>query len=113
MQILEDQIKDVYIFKISGRLNSNTAPELEKKFKQTIESGSNYMIIDFEKIEYLSSAGLRVILSAIKKLNRTSGKLVICSASDNVREVFQIAGFNSFLPIVPTLDDAVKNFYNP
>jgi len=110
MQILEDQIKDVYIFKISGRLNSNSAPKLEKKFEQTIESGLNYMILDLEKIEYLSSAGLRVILGAIKKLNRTSGKLVICSASDNVKEVFQIAGFNSILSIAPTLDDAIKNF---
>ena len=110
MRILEDQLKDVYIFKISGRLDSNTAPELEKKLKQPIESGSNHIIIDFEKIEYLSSAGLRVILNAIKKLNSTAGKLVICSVSDDVRKVFQNAGFDSLISIVPNFDDAIKNF---
>ena len=110
MQILEDQIEDVYILKLVDRLDSNTAPELEKKINEIIERGLNRMIIDLEKIESLSSAGLRVILGAIKEFNRTAGKLVICSASEKVGEIFQRAGFNSFLPIVPTLDDAIKDF---
>jgi anti-sigma B factor antagonist len=58
------------------------------------------MIVDFKDLDYISSAGLRVILKTTKALNREEGKIMLCTMQDYVKEVFEIAGFDSFLPIV-------------
>ena len=68
------------------------------------------MIIDFKELEYISSAGLRVILKATKALKREEGKMMLCDMQDYVKEVFEIAGFDSFLPIVGSMDDALQSF---
>ena len=109
MQINEEKQNDIHIFTLSGRLDSNTSPEFDEKITKAIEGGSNHMVIDFKEIDYLSSAGLRVLLKATKRLKHSSGKLVLCSMADYVREIFEISGFDTFIPIVPGLDDAVKN----
>ena len=68
------------------------------------------MIIDFKDLDYISSAGLRVILKATKALKREDGKMLLCDMQDYVKEVFEIAGFDSFLPIVGTMDDDLQGF---
>lgn len=68
------------------------------------------MIIDFKDLDYISSAGLRVILKATKAIKREDGQIMLCSMQDYVKEVFEIAGFDSFLPIVDTMDDALNAF---
>jgi anti-sigma B factor antagonist len=110
MEIIEKKDNDISIFSVLGRLDSNTSPGFEEKVFEAIEKGSNKMIVDFEELEYISSAGLRVILKATKQLKRTQGKFVLCAMKDYVKEVFEIAGFDSFLPIAPSIDDALKKF---
>ena len=68
------------------------------------------MIIDFESLDYISSAGLRVILKAAKQLKHSDGMIMLCSMEDYVKEVFEIAGFDSIIPIVPNMEDALKKF---
>ncbi|MCJ7685998.1 MAG: STAS domain-containing protein [Desulfobacteraceae bacterium] len=110
MQIKEEKQNEVHIFKLEGRLDSNTSPTFEEKVAGAIAKGAIQMIIDLENLEYLSSAGLRVILKTTKDLKRLEGKLVLCSMADYVREVFEISGFDSFLPITASRDDALKKF---
>jgi len=110
MQIKEEKQNEVHIFKLDGRLDSNTSPTFEEKVAGAIANGAIQMIIDFEDLEYLSSAGLRVILKTTKDLKRLEGKLVLCSMADYVREVFEISGFDSFLPITASRDEALKKF---
>ena len=110
MQIIEEKQNEIFIFKLEGHIDSNTSPTFEEKIDEAIDSGANQLIMDFEKLEYLSSAGLRVILKATRALKRTEGKLVLCSMADYVKEVFEISGFDSFLPIVASRDDALKMF---
>jgi anti-sigma B factor antagonist len=110
MQIFEENQDNIYIFKLTGRLDSKTSPEFEKKIVQAIEDGYNQIIVDFEDLEYLSSAGLRVLLKATKRLKQIEGKIVLCSMADYVREVFEISGFDSFLPILAKREDALKEF---
>ncbi len=110
MQMVEEQLEDLYVFKLSGRLDSNTSPNFEEKITHVIEKGSIRVIIDFEKLEYLSSAGLRVLLKVAKMLKPLSGKMVLCSMADYVREVFEISGFDTFLTIVGDLEVAKKEF---
>jgi len=110
MQIHEEKQNEIHIFALNGRLDSNTSPALEEKVADAIAKGNMQMIIDFENLEYLSSAGLRVILKTTKDLNRQQGKLVLCAMADYVREVFEISGFDAFLPITASRDDAFKQF---
>ena len=107
MEIIENQKEDVSIFKLNGRLDSNTSPSLEKKLVSAIENGTRNMVIDFENLDYISSAGLRIILKTTKDLKRTEGNIVLCAMQDYVREVFEIAGFDTFLPIFSTVDEAL------
>lgn len=107
MEIQETQQNNVKVFRLSGRLDSNTSPTLEKKLNEAIENGIHNMVIDFEKLDYISSAGLRIILKTTKDLKKRDGDIVLCAMQDYVKEVFEIAGFDSFLPIVPEVDDAV------
>ena len=108
MEIIEQNEQGISIFKLNGRLDSNTSQGLEKKIFDSISNGSRHMIIEFKDLDYISSAGLRVILKATKALKREDGKIMLCDMQDYVKEVFEIAGFDSILPIVPTMDDAVK-----
>ena len=110
MEIIETQQKDVLTFKLNGRLDSNTSPELEKKVFEAIEKGALKMVVDFADLDYISSAGLRVILKATKALKRSEGSMILCSMQDYVKEVFEIAGFDAFLPIVSEVDDALNKF---
>ena len=110
MEIIEDKENAISIFKLNGRLDSNTSQGFEKKIFQAITDGSKHMVIDFKDLDYISSAGLRVILKATKALKREDGRIMLCSMQDYVKEVFEIAGFDSFLPIVPDLEDALKSF---
>lgn len=108
MDITETKHDDYSVFRLNGRLDSNTAMGFEQKLFECIENGTQRLILDFEELDYISSAGLRVILKATKNLKSAEGKLVLCSMQDYVKEVFEISGFDSFLPIEASLDEAVK-----
>jgi anti-sigma B factor antagonist len=110
MEIIEEKQGHLSTFKLQGRLDSNTSQTFEKRLFDAMSDGAKNVIIDFKDLDYISSAGLRVILKATKALKREDGKILLCAMQDYVKEVFEIAGFDSFLPIVPTLDDARKGF---
>jgi anti-sigma B factor antagonist len=110
MEIIEEKQDAISIFKLNGRLDSNTSQGFEKKIFDAISDGSKNMIVDFKDLDYISSAGLRVILKATKALNREEGKIMLCSMQDYVKEVFEIAGFDSFLPIVASMEEALRAF---
>ena len=108
MEIIETKQDEILIFKLKGRLDSKTSPDFEKKIFDAIEDGSNSMIVNFEELDYISSAGLRVVLKATKNLKRSDGSFVLWSMKDYVKEVFEISGFDTFLPIVSTMDEALS-----
>ena len=110
MEIIEEVQNGINIFKLNGRLDSNTSQGFEKKVFQAITDGSKNMIVDFKDLDYISSAGLRVILKATKALKREEGQIMLRAMQDYVKEVFEIAGFDSFLPIVTTMDEALNAF---
>ncbi len=110
MEIIETKQNEIYIFKIQGRLDSKTSPELEKRIYAAINTGSKNMIFDFEDLDYISSAGLRIISKTTKDLKRVEGILILCSMQDYVKEVFEISGFDKYLPIVSTMVDALNKF---
>ncbi len=82
---------------VSGRLDTTTAPELEAKIKEAID-GTENLTLNFQNLEYISSAGLRVLLSAQKIMNK-QGKMVVKNVNETINEVFDITGFASILTI--------------
>ena len=82
---------------LEGRLDTTTAPQLEASLKESI-SGVESLVLDFEKLEYISSAGLRVLLFAQKTMNK-QGKMVIRHVNETISEVFEITGFSDMLTI--------------
>lgn len=82
---------------LAGRLDTTTAPKLETELKQNI-SGVNELVLDFSGLEYLSSAGLRVLLSAQKVMNR-QGSMVVKHVNETIMEIFEVTGFVDILTI--------------
>ncbi len=82
---------------ISGRLDTNSSPKLEAELKQSI-GGVSALIFDFSDVEYISSAGLRVLLAAQKVMNR-QGSMKLTGVKPDVMEVFEITGFSDILTI--------------
>ena len=82
---------------IVGRLDTTTAPQLEAEFKQNI-GGVEKLVLDFANLEYLSSAGLRVLLAAQKLMNK-QGEMIIRNVNDTINEIFDVTGFIDILTI--------------
>ena len=82
---------------LEGRLDTITAPQLEEAVKESID-GVETLVFEFEKLEYISSAGLRVLLSAQKIMNK-QGSMVVRNVSEEVKEIFEVTGFSDILTI--------------
>ena len=82
---------------IAGRLDTTTAPQLEAEFKQSI-NGVEKLVLDFAELEYLSSAGLRVILAAQKVMNK-QGEMILRNVNETINEIFEVTGFIDILTI--------------
>lgn len=91
---LEDTKLTVYL---EGRLDTTTAPQLEESMKESINSVTE-LIMDFEKLEYISSAGLRVLLSCQKIMSK-QGSMKVIHVSDLIKEIFEVTGFIDILTI--------------
>ena len=82
---------------ITDRLDTTTAPQLEAEFKQSLD-GVEKLVLDFSALEYLSSAGLRVLLAAQKVMNK-QGEMVIRNVNETINEIFEVTGFVDVLTI--------------
>lgn len=98
MNITQIHDGDQLIMQVSGRLNTNTAPELETEL-QGILDDTNDLVLDLDGLDYISSAGLRVILSTQKAMTRKKGSLVVRNVKPEIYEVFEMTGFLDFLTI--------------
>ncbi|MGN0316312.1 MAG: STAS domain-containing protein [Lachnospira sp.] len=97
MQITKNQEGDKLVLTLVGRLDTNTAPELEAELKQSLND-TKELEFDIKELEYISSAGLRVLLAAQKVMNK-QGSMVIKNVNEEVMEVFEVTGFVDILTI--------------
>ncbi len=80
---------------ISGRLDAVTAPDYETRIRELIDNGNRYLVVDFEQLDYISSAGLRALLLMAKLLKEKDGQACLANVTGNVRSVFDMSGFNA------------------
>lgn len=95
------------IFTLSGRLDSHSAPLFEEQVNAYITSPATHLVLNFNKLDYISSAGLRIILNTARAYKPTPYQFITCSMQDHVQEVFEISGFDSFITICRTLDESL------
>ena len=97
MKIIKNQNGTALEIALEGRLDTTTAPELEKELKSSL-SGASELTLDFSKLDYISSAGLRVLLSAHKTMVGKGG-MTVKNVNEVVQEVFEVTGFADILNI--------------
>ena len=97
MNIVKTQEGNKLTIALEGRLDTMTAPELDQELKGSLE-GIQELVVDMARLEYVSSAGLRVLLSAQKVMNK-QGEMVVKNVSEQIMEVFEVTGFTDILNI--------------
>lgn len=97
LNIIKEQNDKNLVVALDGRLDTTTSPNLEEELKATLPSVED-LVFDLTKLEYISSAGLRVLLSAQKTMNK-QGSMVVKNVSEEVKEIFEVTGFSDILTI--------------
>lgn len=106
MQISTRTSNDIHIVAIAGSLDSTTAPEAQKAIDAVL-IGARKVALDFSELDYISSAGLRVLLGAAKHLRASGVTLRMFGLNQSVREVFEISGFSTILAVYPSEAEAL------
>ena len=110
MEVTTTELEDVKVLAIQGHLDTNTSPDAESAINALIDSDARKLLINFKELEYISSAGLRILLATAKKLKATGGDLRICCLNETVQEVFDISGFSTILAVSASVDEALASF---
>ena len=106
MEISTRTSNDIHIVAIAGSLDSTTSPEAQKALDAVL-AGARKVALDFSGLDYISSAGLRVLLGAAKQIKAKGGTLRIFGLNQSVREVFDISGFSAILASYPSEAEAL------
>jgi serine/threonine-protein kinase RsbW len=101
---------DVTLVQVAGNLDSNTSPQAQQALDASLAAGARKVAIDCTALDYISSAGLRVLLGTAKKLSAAGGALRMFGLNDTVREVFDISGFSKILAVHPDEGGALTGF---
>jgi anti-sigma B factor antagonist len=110
LPITVQEYKRVSVMAVSGRVDSATAPDLEAELKKLVDSDKTQIVLDLKDVEYMSSAGLRAMVSTLKAVKRVNGDLRLAAPSPRVEEVLRLAGLTSIFSIHPSREEAVASF---
>ncbi len=108
MDILEEKKGDAVVLGLKGRVDHTTIQSVEQKLAKVVQEGNRYLVVDLAGLEYISSAGLRVLLTTAKKLKTSGGKIVLCSVKQYVKEILDISGFSSIFPVCASCAEALE-----
>jgi anti-anti-sigma factor len=98
------------IVEIDGKLDTATSPTAQENFTAMISEGKRKILLDLAKLDYISSSGLRVVLTLAKELDKAGGALRLCNLNNVVQEVFDISGFSSILKVFSSESEALASF---
>jgi anti-sigma B factor antagonist len=110
MEIIENKVGQVNVLCPCGRLDAHAANEVEKKLNELTDTAQVWLVVSLEKLEYISSSGLRVLLAALKKTRKQQGDIRLTSLRPFVKEVFDIAGFTPLFKIFDKEEDAINSY---
>jgi len=107
MELREEQVGDVRVVELKGRVDSTTAPALGASLNATLGTAAARLVVDLRHVDYISSAGFRVLLIAAKRAEETGARLALCGLSGKVRQLFELGGFLDLVPIAASREDAL------
>jgi anti-sigma B factor antagonist len=110
MEMITRDVDGVTIVDLEGDLDTNTAPQAEAYLKKLAESEGLKVVLNLKKLEYTSSAGLRVFLTTAKQLSAVGGTMRVCCLNETVDEIFDISGFATILNVAKTEEEALAAF---
>jgi anti-anti-sigma factor len=110
LEVAENEEGGVLILRIKGRLDAASSPLLERKISGIVDEDQLKLLMDFEGVEYLSSAGMRLLLNLTKRLKSKQGKMAISAVNRDVMEVIKMAGFDHILEIFENEKEALTAF---
>ena len=110
MEIQSRDVKDVKIVDLVGDLDTNTASQCETYLKKVIDDGAKKVLLNLEKLDFMSSAGLRVSLVTGKLLKSVGGSLRVCNLNETIQEIFEMSGFITILNVTKTEQEALDSF---
>lgn len=101
------------IIHVQGRIDSETVPELEHQVLGMLTGDRRYLVLDFSELDYINSAGLRVLVMGYQRLTPLGGGVVVCGVKDYIAEVFDVSGYNRIFRMSPDLDQAIRELAAP
>ncbi len=109
MEIIHSLIKDIPVLIVSGKIDAVTAKDLETALTGHIDKNKKFLVIDMEKVEFLSSSGLRVLMASLNRLKHRDGDLLLATVQPFVKDVFFLTGANRFFSIYSSQEEAIKS----
>ena len=110
MDVAMERQDDILSVLVSGRLDGSNVMQFEETVRTAIEESDRAVMMDLEKLSYISSAGLRAVLLIAKNLMGRDARFALCAMSDQIRDVFEVSGFDRFIPIHPSRAEALSSF---
>lgn len=110
MEITEKNIEKCMIIGIQGRLDTISSAVFEKRLTELMDHQVDRILVNCSQMDYISSSGLRILLTALKRITAAKGKLVLCGMNDDINEIFAIAGFTNIFEIYPGEEEALGVF---
>ena len=110
MEISERKMGNVNIISLCGRLDASSANDVETKLNSLIDAAQVQLVVNLDKLEYISSSGLRVLLAGLKKVRKQQGDIKLVCLQPNVKKVFDIAGFTQLFDILDSDETASGSF---
>ena len=107
MQVNIREEGDTKVVMLDGKLDTNTTPTVEGEVNALLDAGAAKLLFNFVQVSFISSSGLRLLLSTAKRLKRENGNLKVCSLNEMATEVFEVSGFSSILSVYATEQDAL------
>ncbi|HTI68426.1 MAG TPA: STAS domain-containing protein [Candidatus Limnocylindria bacterium] len=108
MEITESKSGTALVLSFVGRLDAASCNGAQARVNALIDAGERQVVMDLERLNYISSAGLRVFMTAARRLKPLGGQLAFCSLQTSTQELFEISGFASLFPQFPTQKEALK-----
>jgi anti-sigma B factor antagonist len=104
---------DLAVIRLEGFVDAHTAPQFEQAVQSVIDQGQHRIIVDCEKLTYISSAGLGVFMGFIEEVREQDGDIKICGLAPKVKQPFEILGFESLYDFCPDVEGAKERFSQP
>lgn len=109
-ELSASQQQGTLVLSVVGRVEANNAPELEREVVAEIEKGSTSMVLDCSRLDYIASAGLRVLLVVAQRINDDGGRFAVAAVPHRIREILAISGFDQVIAVADSPEQAISGF---